>query len=308
MKISARLSAATLTFIMLTAGTVFAETAASRRMQLLRTPTVKILASAIDNGDPLVARTAARLLPEHGTKALMPLGKALRHDDMLVRRSAAMNLDALGADALELLERAMRDDSELVRQGAVYALMEMVPSTEVRELLDRAGEDESSLVQRAAVMASRASYETADRIPLPKEDWRFKVDENEIGLDEKWFGADLDDSGWETIAIEQFWGELGPDPGVGWYRRTITLPDREPPARAQLDFEAVDESTWVWVNGEFAGEHDRGPSGWATPFRIDVTGMLNWGGENQITIRVLNTAMAGGIYKPVGLILLEPAG
>jgi len=184
----------------------------------------------------------------------------------------------------------------------------MTPSDEVTSLLDEATQDESSLVQRAAVAATRNAYEVAQEIPLPKDEWRFRNDVEEIGLDEKWYGADLDDSGWETISIEQFWGEIGPDPGVGWYRRTIELPDREAPARVQLDFQAVDESTWVWVNGEFAGEHDLGPNGWDKPFRIDVTGLLNWGGENQVTIRVLNTAMAGGIYKPVRIVVLEPAG
>jgi hypothetical protein len=69
----------------------------------------------------------------------------------------------------------------------------------------------------------------------------------------------------------------------------------------------VDESAWVWLNGEFAGEHDQGPSGWDTPFRLDVTDGLNWGGANQLTVRVLNSAMAGGIWKPVSIVILEPA-
>lgn len=303
-----RRTAIALTLLVLAAAIAPGQDAAARRMALLRQPDVAALGAAIDDADVLVARTAARLLPARGADALVAVGKALRHDDALVRRNAAMHLDALGTRGVELIERALRDDSELVRQGAVFALMRMSPSTEVQALLDRAGEDEGSLVQRAAVMASRASYAIADRVPLPAQDWRLKVDEDDVGRDEAWFATDLDDSDWQPIAIEQFWAELGPASGVAWYRRTITLPDREPPARAQLDFQAVDESTWVWVNGQYAGEHDVGPHGWATPFRIDVTEMLTWGGENQITVRVLNTAMAGGIYKPVSVVLLEPAG
>jgi hypothetical protein len=237
----------------------------------------------------------------------MSLGKALRHKDMLVRRNAAMNLDALGEAGIELVERALRDDSPFVRQGAVFALMKMAGTEEVTKLLEQATRDESTVVQRAAVAATREAYTVVEEIPLPTEGWRFKTDAEEIGLDEQWFGAQLEDSGWETIAIERFWGDVGPDPGVGWYRRTITLPEREQPARVQLDFEAVDESAWIWINGEFAGEHDLGPTGWDKPFRIDVTGLLDWGGENQVTVRVLNTAQAGGIYKPVSLIVLEPA-
>jgi hypothetical protein len=295
--------------VCVTAAVVPAQDAAAARMQLLRGDVaVRALARALDHSDVVVARTAARLLPAKGAEARMALSKALRHDDMMVRRAAAMNLDKLGADGLELVERALRDDSELVRQGAVFALMDMTPSEEATALLDEATSDDSSVVQRAAIAATRTAYEIVQEIPLPKEGWRFKTDAEEIGLDEQWYGADLDDSGWETIAIEQFWGDVGPDPGVGWYRRTIELPEREQPARVQLDFEAVDESTWVWVNGEFAGEHDLGPDGWNKPFRIDVTGLLNWGGENQVTIRVLNTAFAGGIYKPVSILVMKPAG
>ena len=288
---------------------VLAQDVAAQRMRLLRGDVdVSKLAQAVSQDDALLARTAARLLPSKGNEALAPLGKALRHDDPIVRRCAAMNLDTLGPDGLGLVERALRDDNELVRQGAVFALTGMAPSEQVAALLEQAGGDESPLVQRAAMAASRNAYAVAEEIPLPKDDWWFRNDVDEVGLDEEWFGVDLDDAEWETIAIEQFWGEVGPAPGVGWYRRTITLPEREAPAHVQLDFQAVDESTWVWVNGEFAGEHDLGPNGWDKPFRIDVTGKLNWGGENQITVRVLNTAMAGGIYKPVRIVVLEPAG
>ena len=287
---------------------LYAQDAAARRMALLREDvSIDALASAVDDEDVLVARTAARLLPARGEGAVPALGKALRHEDVLVRRCAAMNLGKLGAAGLELIGRALRDESELVRQGAVFALGDLPHSAEVADLLAQASRDESGLVQRAALLISRAAYKTADTIRLPVEGWRFRTDAEDVGVDEKWFAVDYDDSDWEPIAIEQFWGEQGPESGVGWYRLTFDLPAREAPQRVQLDFQAVDESAWIWVNGQFAGVHDLGPSGWNKPFRIDVTGMLNWGGSNQITVRVLNTAMAGGIYKPVSIVLLEPA-
>ncbi len=286
-----------------------AQDASARRMALLAdNVTVEALAAALEDDDVLVARTAARVLPSKGAAALPALGEALRHDDMLVRRSAAMNLGALGADALELVDRALRDDHELVRQGAVFALMELPHTQEAGELLARAGEDESALVQRTALQASRAAYRTAEAIRLPREGWRLAPDPDEVGREQEWFAADFDDSGWDEIAIEQFWGDAGPNyTGVAWYRLTFELPEREEATKVQMDFRAVDESAWIWLNGEFAGEHDLGPDGWAKPFRIDVTGKLRWGQENQITVRVLNTAMAGGIWKPVSVILLEPA-
>ena len=301
-------AATTLALLVLAISCAAPRDLAARRMELLkRDVTVETLAAALDSRDALVARTAARVLPSKGPSAIAGLQKALRNRDMLVRRSAAMNLHELGEAALPLIEQALRDDNEFVRQGAVFALIAMKPSAGREALIEGAIGDESALVQRAAVMASRSSYRVAESIPLPKTGWLFRTDAGEVGREQEWFAAHLDETGWEPIEIERFWEEQGPESGTGWYRLALDLADREPPARAQLDFQAVDESTWVWVNGELAGEHDLGPDGWEKPFRIDVTGRLKWGERNQITVRGYNTAMAGGIWKPVSIVLLEPA-
>ncbi len=89
--------------------------------------------------------------------------------------------------------------------------------------------------------------------------------------------------------------------GVAWYRRSFTLPVRPEAERFELVFGAVDESTWVWLNGQPAGVHDIGPSGWDREFALDVSKGLRWGGANKIAVRVYNTAQAGGIWKPVTL-------
>ena len=68
-----------------------AQDASARRMALLEDDvTVEALAAALEDGDVLVARTAARVLPSKGAAAVPALGAALRHDDMLVRRCAAL--------------------------------------------------------------------------------------------------------------------------------------------------------------------------------------------------------------------------
>ena len=301
-------AATTLALLVLAISCATAQDLSARRMELLeRDVSVETLSAALDSRDALVARTAARVLPSEGRTAIPALQKALRSRDVLVRRNAAMNLHELGEAALPLIEQALRDENEFVRQGAVFALIAMRPSAGREALIEGAIRDESAHVQRAAVMAGRSSYRVAETIPLPKAGWLFRSDTDEVGREQEWFAADLDETGWEPIEIERFWEEQGPESGTGWYRLTLDLPDREPPTRAQLDFQAVDESTWVWVNGEFAGEHDLGPTGWEKPFRIDVTDRLKWGEPNQITVRVYNTAMAGGIWKPVRIVLLEPA-
>jgi len=301
--------ATALALLALAAGCVAAQDAQARRMALLSPDaSIEALAAAVESDDVLAARTAARVLPGKGAAAVPALEKALASDDVLVRRCAAMNLNKLGVAGLELIGKALKDENEFVRQGALFTLMGMAPTTESAALIEQAMGDESALVQRAALQAGRSSYRTAEMIPLPKTGWVFKTDVEDTGRDQKWFGADIDEAAWESIEIEQFWGDQGPSPGVGWYRLTFDLPAYEPPTRAQLDFQAVDESTWLWVNGQFAGEHDLGPNGWDKPFRIDVTDKLKWGAENQITVRVFNIGMAGGIYKPVSIVLLEPAG
>ena len=145
----------------------------------------------------------------------------------------------------------------------------------------------------------------ADRIeasltfPLPRDDWRFRADTRQQGHRDGWFAVDYDDSGWDDISIEQAWatGYIG----VGWYRREIELPERPEHMAAELHFEGVDESAWVWVNGVYVGGQDIGAGGWNVPFRVDVTDQVRWGETNQITVRAMNTAAAGGIWRPVRL-------
>ena len=287
-----------------------ADDARERRLAIVpdADPSVQALAAALEDTDLLVARTAARVLPSKGVEALVATGQALRHDDMLVRRNAAMGLAGLGVRGLELVERAMRDAEPMVRQGAIFSLIGFPPSTEVSELLEQAGTDDSQLVKSAVMLVARASYRTAETIPLPAQGWRFALDPDDVGREQEWFAEGFDDSGWAEIAIEQTWQEAGHDyVGVAWYRRVIELPDRDTPPRVMLEFQGVDESAWVWVNGQFAGEHDIGPTGWDRPFRLDVTDMLRWGGQNQITVRAMNTAHAGGIWRPITVVVLEPA-
>ena len=54
-----------------------------------------------------------------------------------------------------------------------------------------------------------------------------------------------------------------------------------------------------------ADPHDDGPAGWDQAFTLDVTKELVWGKRNQITVRAMNTAHAGGIWKPVLIEVLK---
>ena len=65
-----------------------------------------------------------------------------------------------------------------------------------------------------------------------------------------------------------------------WYRRTFTAPARR--GRAVLVVGKAQFGTAVWLNGEKVGEHP----GCATAGIFDVTGAIDWTGENRLVIRI----------------------
>jgi len=141
----------------------------------------------------------------------------------------------------------------------------------------------------------------AAKIPSLKN---LAVDKKDIDTDQPWAGADFDASDWPYLQVGTFWDSQGVrHMGVAWYRCTF-----EPNAAVQsakdvkLFFQAVDESAWVWLNGEFLGaNHPRDAEGWDKSFVFDVTGKLK-PGRNVLVVRVLNRGAAGGIFGNVGLV------
>ena len=244
--------------------------------------------------------------------------------DVVVKRAALRRIhELLGPKALPVLTKALDDPSPLARVVAVEELLAMAPrNEEVKQSLLQATRDEDTAVRKAAATAfwtfhrevvplrKRPGWDHAieviARLPLPKTGWRFRADPGRDGHVRKWFDPALDEADWLDIETEVFWHDARPEKigrylGIGWYRTAVTLPPKPEGTinEAVLRFEAVDESTWLWINGDYAGVHDIGPEGWLTTFDIDITPFVRWGSRNQITVRVLNTAGAGGIYKPV---------
>lgn len=282
------------------------------------------LAAALEEDNPLVRRQAARLLLEIGEPAKDALLPALDNEDLLVRRTAIKMAAKLPPDeALQYLAKGVRDGSPLVRHAAVGSLATMEPrSEEVLALLRIASKDEVESIRAMAQKALWPFYKkvtsvrdqsTLDKdvqvvqtIRLPKDGWRFHLDPERNGHEKKWFEPAFDDSAWKAIAIEQAWQKAGYQYiGVAWYRRSIDLPARPDHLAVELHFKGVDECAWVWVNGRYVGQHDVGPSGWDQAFTLDVTQELVWGKRNQITVRAMNTAHAGGIWKPVLIEVLK---
>ena len=298
------------------------QTAAARRQALLDADaSVQQLAQALHDDNVMVRRTAARLLGRHGSSEALLLTQA--DEDVLVRRTGLSALiDAGGDVALDAVERALTDSSSLVRLLAVEHLASSRPhSARMSELLAVACADADDKVRQIATRATWPFFRhapsvrdggtdlditAAETIRLPKEDWQFQLDPLRQGHRQGWFDPAFDDHDWAMIAIEQVWQDAGYQyTGVTWYRRSFDLPEEPANFAVDISFGGVDESAWLWINGVYAGDHDIGPGGWDVPFRRDVSSLLSWGQTNHITVRVMNTAHGGGIWKPIEIEVLQ---
>lgn len=285
---------------------------------------INALRNRLSSPAALERRRAARKLLAIGAPAKAAILELAKSDDVVVKRAALRRVHELFAGAaLPVLKSALADPNPLVRLVAAEELLAMAPRTdEVTQALLQATRDEDTAVRKTAasafwtfhrdVVALRKrlgwdhAIEVIARLPLPKTGWTFHTDPSRYGHVHKWFDPELDESDWVDIETEVFWHDACPQKvgryvGIGWYRTTVTFPGKPDGTinEAVLRFDAVDESTWLWINGEYAGVHDLGPDGWRTTFDIDITPFVKWNQPNQITVRVLNTAGAGGIYKPV---------
>lgn len=282
------------------------------------------LTAAMNDPAAMVRRAAVRCLAKLGAPAADALERAaVKDDDALVRRTAIRELGRIeGEKSLPVLSKALEDKDPLVRMAAVETLADLQPrSPAIVALLMQAQKDKDAQVSRAAngvlwpfhkkaesvqqrVQFKDHQLQLAQTIALPLEGWKFKLDPSQNGQLFKRYESNFDDQGWEAIQIGKDWESQGHAnyDGVAWYRRTIKLPPKPADAvGADLAFDAVDESAWIWVNGQYVGAHDIGPAGWDQPFAADVSDALKWGQDNQITVRVLDRAYAGGIWKPVYL-------
>lgn len=128
------------------------------------------------------------------------------------------------------------------------------------------------------------------------------------GITARWFDPQMDHKNWKKVLIPEFWAKEN-DP-TAWYRIRFTLSKEAINAiegkAVYIVFEGVDESVWVWLNGEKIGSHSEDSNkGWDKPFVFDVTRHVKFDGyENLLAVKVLNRELAGGIWRPV-LIVTE---
>ena len=130
----------------------------------------------------------------------------------------------------------------------------------------------------------------------------------------------FNDSTWRQVNLPHDWAVEGSfDPannmdhgylaaGIGWYRKTFTLPAADEQKRIYLEFDGVFRNSTAWLNGHRLGTHVSG----YTSFRYDVSDVLNYGSDNVLAVRVDATDFEGwwyegaGIYRHVWLLKVNP--
>jgi len=136
---------------------------------------------------------------------------------------------------------------------------------------------------------------------LPLSGWKFKQDPENKGEKEGYYKENFDDKDWRDIKIGQWWEDFGINyDGYAWYRGEFEVSKEILDKKLYLVFGAVDESCYVYINGNFVGKHDVGEAGWNMPFKIDITGKLKEG-KNKIVIKVYDSLNYGGIWQKIKL-------
>ncbi len=133
----------------------------------------------------------------------------------------------------------------------------------------------------------------------------------------------FDDTSWRSLNVPHDWSIELPfdmnspahgaggflDGGVGWYRKTFTVPQSYSGQNIRIEFDGVYENSEVWINGTSLGKR---PYGYST-FQYDMTPHVNFGASNVIAVKVDNSNQpnsrwysGSGIYRNVWLTVLNP--
>lgn len=118
------------------------------------------------------------------------------------------------------------------------------------------------------------------------------------------FQPELDDSDWHTLKVPGHWAmlnEYSNYSGLGWYRKTFSLPDDwqdRANERVRIRFDGVYHVSKVYLNGEFIGRHQGG----FTSFEYDITEQVKYGEENIIAVEVDNNFIVSATWNWGGII------
>jgi len=152
--------------------------------------------------------------------------------------------------------------------------------------------------------ARPAEAQTLERIIDLAGDWKF-----EVGDDPLWSAEQFDDSRWDRVHFPGKWEDLGfPGyDGFAWARKTFRAPAREPGVPLYIRLGKVDDVDEVYLNGVMVGYSGEFPPHYNTAYGVErqyplASGLIRWGEENVIAVRIYDSEMGGGIVAgPLGI-------
>ncbi|HEV2327798.1 MAG TPA: glycoside hydrolase family 2 TIM barrel-domain containing protein [Verrucomicrobiae bacterium] len=133
----------------------------------------------------------------------------------------------------------------------------------------------------------------------------------------------FDDHAWQLVNVPHDWSIAGPfsetnpaggagaflPTGVAWYRKHFTLPVPGADQCIFIEFDGVMANSDVWINGYHLGHR---PYGYVS-FEYELTGHLNFGGDNVLAVRCDTSEQpasrwyaGSGIYRHVQLVQSGP--
>jgi beta-galactosidase len=208
--------------------------------------------------------------------------------------------------------------------NAVSLLYDVRP--EVRERIDDGPADAKPEAAEGVAAATEAVIKpwilpTGNRF-IKDSARRFVRPPGNWGGDVAYVRRDLDDRSWRRADLPHDWaiegpfittgpaGGMGrlPSPGVGWYRKKLSVPAVDAGKSIFLDVDGAMSYATVWLNGQIVGGWPFGYASW----RVDLTPYVVWGGENQLAIRLDNPPSSsrwypgGGLYRNVWLTKTQP--
>lgn len=116
--------------------------------------------------------------------------------------------------------------------------------------------------------------------------WEIIFDENNKGVQEKWYLIEnFGNQKKKKITVPSCWEEFKKNyEGAGIYRTKFKIPKNWDDKIIQLNFEAVNYKSEVWINDQVVGFHEGG----YTPFSFRVDKLINLGEENTMVVRVIS--------------------
>lgn len=164
-----------------------------------------------------------------------------------------------------------------------------------------------------ATASAQVSFGKSEKID---DDWKFLLeDKKNASLPQ------FDDNKWKKVNLPHDWsikGQLSPTlasctgflpGGIGWYRKSLFVPQQKQGEKAYIYFEGVYNRSEVYINGHLLGKR---PNGYVS-FMYDITPYIEYNKENIIAVRVDHSRYAdsrwytgSGIYRNVWVVYVNP--